>query len=264
MAGYGLPVLYTLFAWWLTTGLILYLDGLPPRTYRWSLSGATAGMAASFYGLAASGADTSVGGAYIAFSCGLLAWGWQEMSFLMGFVTGPWKKPCPAGSTGWRRFGYAVQAILYHELAILAMAAAVVLVTWSKPNQVGTWTFMILWGMRLSAKLNVFLGARNLNENWLPEALRHLESFFARKPMNLLFPVSVSFATVITTQLADKALDSGVDDFTVTGYTLLATLMALAILEHWFLMLPLPFAALWNWVLRWRVVQATQWRALRG
>ena len=36
------------------------------------------------------------------------------------------------------------------------------------------------------------------------------------------------------------------------AYTFLATLMTLAILEHWFLVLPLPSAALWSWSLHSR------------
>ena len=43
-------------------------------------------------------------------------------------------------------------------------------------NQVGLWTFVILWAMRQSAKLNVFLGVRNLSEEFLPEHLRYLET----------------------------------------------------------------------------------------
>ena len=41
VADHGLPVLYALFVWWFSTGLILYLDGLPRRTFRWSMLGAT-------------------------------------------------------------------------------------------------------------------------------------------------------------------------------------------------------------------------------
>ena len=42
MLEYGLPVLYALFVWWFSTGVIIYLDGLPVRTFRWSMLGATA------------------------------------------------------------------------------------------------------------------------------------------------------------------------------------------------------------------------------
>lgn len=256
MIQYGLPVLFTLFLWWFSTGLILYLDGLPRHTFRWSLLGVTLVLALALYGLAVSGADTRVADAYLAFGCALLVWAWVEMTFLMGLITGPRRTPCPKHCTGRQRFGYAIQALLYHELAIITCAAAVIALTWQQPNQVGTWTFLILWGMRLSTKLNVFLGVRNLNEDWLPEPLRHLESFFARKPMNLLFPISVTVATVIATLLILRL--PGAEAFEATGLTLLSTLLVLAILEHWFLVLPLPFEVLWRWGLQGRNTHAAR------
>jgi putative photosynthetic complex assembly protein 2 len=252
MADFALPALFALFIWWFSTGAILWLDGLPVRTYRISMAGATLVVAAALWGLSASSADASVLGAYCAFSCGLLAWAWQEMAFLMGYATGPSRAPCPADATGWRRFTLALRAILYHELAIIAGAVAVVAVTWGQPNQVGTWTYLLIWGMRQSAKLNVFLGARNLSENFLPPHLRYLGSFFLRRPMNLLFPFAVTLATLLTALLFHRALAPGATEFQAAGFTFLGTLAALATLEHWFLVLPIPAEALWNWGLRSR------------
>lgn len=252
MSEYGLPVLYSLLVWWFSTGVVLYLDGLHPRTFRWSMLGATALLAVAMYCLADSRGDQSVAGAYVAFSSALMVWAWVELSFLMGFITGPRRTPCAHGCSGWWHFGHGVQAVLYHEMALLVAAAAVVTLTREGGNQFGTWTFLILWGMRTSAKLNVFLGVRNLSEEFLPPHLHYLESFFARKAMNLLFPVSITVATVIGTLLFIEAFATEASDFHVAGYTLLASLMTLAILEHWFLVLPLPATALWGWGLRSR------------
>ena len=252
MSVYVLPVLFALFVWWFSTGIIMYLDGLPRRTFNWSMIGATLMLGASLWGVYASRGDTSVKGAYCAFSCGLLAWGWQEISFYMGFVTGTRKDPCPEGCSGWRHFGHAIQTSLWHELAIIGSAAIVVALTWHSPNQVGTWTFMVLWWMHQSAKLNVFLGVRNLNEEFLPEHLQFLRSFLTKKPMNLLFPVSVTVSTVIAVHLVNMAGAHGADAFQRAGFTFLATMMVLAIVEHWLLVLPLPAAALWGWSLKSR------------
>jgi putative photosynthetic complex assembly protein 2 len=252
MWDYGLPVLYTLFVWWSSTGLILYLDGLPRGTFRWSFVGATALLLLGLYGLVVSRSDTSVLGAYVAFSSGVLVWGWQEVGFLMGFITGPRRDPCPAGCGGWRHLGHAIQAMLYHELSLAVAAGVVVALTWGGGNQVGTWTFLILWGMRESAKLNMFLGVRNLNEEFLPDHLQFLRGFFRRKPMNLLFPVSITVSMVIVTLLVGEAVAAGSSDFDAAGYSFLGTLMMLAILEHWFLVLPIPTASLWSWGLRSR------------
>lgn len=249
---HGLPVLYALVLWWSSTGAILYLDGLPRRTFRWSLLGATGLLLVAFYGLAASSGSTTPFAAYLAFTCGVLVWGWHEISFLMGFVTGPRTEPCPQGCRGWRHFGHAIQTLLYHELGILASAAAVVALTWGAPNQVGTWTFMVLWWMRLSTKLNVFLGVPNLAEEFLPEHLQYLRHFFAKKPMNLLFPVSITASTVVTALVVQRAVAPDAGPFEAVGGTFLATLLGLAVLEHWFLVLPLPSAALWRWGLRSR------------
>ena len=249
---YILPALFALFVWWFSTGLIMFLDGLPRRTFRWSMLGATVLLLAAFWGLSRTCTDLSTRGAYLAFTCGLLGWGWQEISFYMGFVTGPRRAPCAEGCRGWRHFGHAIQTSLWHELAIIASAAAVVALTWHGGNQVGMWTFMVLWWMHQSAKLNVFLGVRNLNEEFLPEHLQFLRSFLTKKSMNLLFPVSVTVSTVILVRLVQAATAAHATRFDVVGFTFLSTMMALAILEHWLLMLPLPAAALWGWSLKSR------------
>jgi putative photosynthetic complex assembly protein 2 len=247
MHNYLLPALFALFMWWFSTGLIIFLDGLPRRTFKWSLAGATALLALSLYGLAVSSRAATPAAAYWAFACGLFAWGWQEISFYMGFVTGPRRQPCPEGCAGWRHFVHAIETSLWHELAIIVAAASVVALIWNAPNKVGLWTFMILWWMHQSAKLNVFLGVRNLNEEFIPEHLAFLKSFLTKRPMNLLFPVSVTASTAIATLLARNAIAAGADAFQAISLTFLATMMALAILEHWFLVIPLPAGKLWQW-----------------
>ena len=246
MIAYLWPALFALFVWWASTVAIIYLDNLPRPTFKWSMIGATVVFAVALYGLKQSARDTSTAGAYWAFTWGLLAWGWQEMSFYMGFVTGSRKAPCREGCGGFAHFVHAVQTSLYHELAIIAAAAAVVALTWDGPNQVGTWTFMVLWWMHQSAKLNVFFGVRNLNEEFLPEHLEFLKSFLRKRSMNLLFPVSVTVSTVITVLVAKAALAGGANVAERAGYTFLTVLMALAILEHWFLVLPMPAGAIWQ------------------
>jgi putative photosynthetic complex assembly protein 2 len=251
MSQFAFTTLYALLIWWFSTGLILFLDGLPRATFRWSMAGATGVLGAAMYGLVASAADTSVAGAYTAFTCGVLIWAWLEISFYMGFVTGRRKHHCAAGCAGWRHFGHAIQASLYHELAILLLAGCVAALTWGAPNQFGTWTFVVLWWMHQSARLNVFLGVSNLNAEFLPEHLDYLKSFFANKPMNLLFPLSVTTSTVAALLLIQRALLDVADAGHSAGYALLATIMILAILEHWFLVLPISAARIWNAMWRW-------------
>ena len=247
-----LPVAFTLLVWWFSTGLILYLDGLPRRTYRHSLAGATALLIAALAGLAASSADTSARGAYVAFTCAVAVWGWVEMTFLMGVLTGPRKAPCPPGCGDARRLVYAIQAILYHEFALLAAAAAIGGLTWAAPNRIGMGTFLVLWVMRTSAKLNMFFGVRNLYESFLPDHLSHMQTYFVRRPMNLLLPVVVAAGSLVATWMWVVATAEGADAFDATGYSLLATMLTLAVIEHLFLVLPLPSERLWQWAMRSR------------
>jgi len=251
MSLYAYPVLNSLLIWWSSTALILFLDGLPRHTFRWSMTAATATLAVAIYGLIASANDPSVAGAYTAFTCAVLIWGWLEISFYMGYVTGPRTHHCGHGCSGWRHFGHAIQASLYHELAVLLLAGLVVAATWRAPNHFGTWTFTVLWWMHQSARLNVFLGVSNLNAEFLPEHLAHIKSFFRSAPMNLLFPFSVTFSTIGAVLLAQQACQSANDPFAATGFTLVTTMMVLAILEHWFLVLPVSAARLWNGMWQW-------------
>ncbi|MGK7861300.1 putative photosynthetic complex assembly protein PuhE [Falsiroseomonas sp. E2-1-a4] len=247
MAEYGLPALFTLFIWWFSTGVILYLDGLRRETFRWTMLGATILAVAGLAGLQASAWDMTIQGAYLGFLGALLVWAWIEMAFLTGLVTGPRRTACPPGATGWVRFRAALAAVLWHELAIIAGAAAIALATWDAPNRIGLWTFLAFWIMRQSAKLNVYLGVRNLAESFLPDHLRYLESFFRRRRMNALLPFSVAAGILACVLLVQQAIAPEATPHEVTGFTLLATLVALGLVEHIFMVMPVPADALWRW-----------------
>lgn len=246
MSAYGAPILVTLLIWWASTGIILYLDGLPRRTFGWSLAGATTLLLIAFWGIAATRGETSVASAYCAFCCGLMVWAWQLVSYYMGFITGPNQSPCPVHLQGWPRFAAAVKTSLYHEIAIIFCAMALAALTWDQPNRIGLWTFVVLWWMHTSAKLNLFFGAPNLSEEFLPVHLRFLVTYMRRRPMNLFFPISVTASTIVTVTITQQAL-AATTPFQLVGYVILATLMALAVLEHWFLVAPLHANALWSW-----------------
>jgi putative photosynthetic complex assembly protein 2 len=248
MTELGAPAAYAVLLWWFTTGLILFLDGLPPATFRRSMAAATAVLVPAAYFLRSSAADVSISGAYTGFSCAILVWGWLEMSFLMGFITGPRTHACVERCFGWRHFLHATQAIVYNEIATLIGAVCVLAATRAQPNRVALWTFLVLWVMRLSAKLNLFLGVPNLGEKFLPAHLQYLKSFFRKRSMNFLFPLSVTGSTAVLVLLAQRYKDAA-DAAHGVGYALVGSLLALALLEHWFMVLPLPSEKLWNWVL---------------
>jgi putative photosynthetic complex assembly protein 2 len=240
-----LPVLFAVFVWWFGTALVFILDQLPRRSFRWTMGGATLVLGAALLGVVSLAQEQSAAAAYLGFACGVLVWAWAEIGLLTGLITGPSCEPCPPGAEGMTRFRAALATILHHEIAILALAVVLIGLLWGAPNQVALHTFLVLWVMRQSAKLNIYLGARNLGEAMLPLHLQHLASYFRQRSMNALFPVSITGGTVAVILLVQQGM--GGDAFDVTASTLLAALMALAVIEHWFLMLPLPLDGLWTW-----------------
>ena len=243
-------IIYATFLWWFSTGVIFYLNARPAHTFRWSMLGGSLLLAAALYGLWFSAGLETIVGAFLAFTCGLVIWGWHTMSYYMGVITGPRRKACPADCRGLARFNHALATSLYHELAIIATAGLMLWLTWGQPNSFGVWTFLLLWAMHVSAKLNVFLGVRNLNVEFIPERLGYLTTYFRKKPMNLLFPFSVTGGTIIAVILAQQASLAEPGTLPAIGYVLLASLMALAVIEHWFMILPIHADALWRWSLK--------------
>ena len=245
MLQHFLPVIFAVFVWWFGTALVFLLDQLPRRSFRWTMTGASVVLVGAMYGAVALADNQSISAAYLGFACGVLVWAWGEIGFLTGMVTGPNRKPCPPGAEGWQRFIAALRTIIHHEIAILGLGLVLLYLLWGAANQVALHTYLVLWVMRQSAKINIYLGARNLGESMLPPHLQHLASYFRKRTMNALFPVSITGGTVAVVVLIQQGL--GADPFTATASTLLGALMALAVIEHWFLMLPLPLDGLWTW-----------------
>lgn len=248
----ALPLIYAIFVWWAATGCILYLDGLPQRTFGASVCIATLALGPTLSAVHWAAHEPTVLGAFVAFSAAILVWGWMELTFLTGTITGPRRTACAEGCSGHRHAIHAVEVILYHEFAIIAGAAVIAALTWGAPNQVAIQTFVVLWVMRTSAKLNLHLGVRNLGDAFLPDHLQYLKSFLRRRRMNVLFPLSVVLGTVVMVQIAGQAAAAGATPFEAAGATLVATLLGLAVLEHGFMMLPLPTERLWQWGFRSR------------
>jgi putative photosynthetic complex assembly protein 2 len=249
MSSVILAAVFAVFIWWFSTGIVLLLNGMQRRSYRFSLLISTLLALAALYALAHSAQQSSTAAVYCSFTSALLVWGWHELSFLTGWITGPRTTASAPGLAGWPRFVQAVRAILWHELGIVAVGLLIVVMTWGAPNQVGTWTFLVLWSMRTSAKLNLFLGVRNLSEEFLPPHLSYMESFFRRRPMNPLFPFCVAGGAVVLGWMVLVAQRPETTAADVLGLTLAGTMLALAILEHAMLVLPVSTSALWRWAM---------------
>jgi putative photosynthetic complex assembly protein 2 len=248
---------FAIFIWWFSTGIVILLNRMSKTAITMSLVISSLLGVGSLVGLAHTAHQTGVTGAYCAFTCALLAWGWNELSFLTGWITGPQKTAILKSTTGWSRFVASFNAVVWHEIAILIVGLAIVMITWDAPNQVGTGTYLVLWVMRTSAKLNLFFGVRNLSEEFLPAHLSYLESFFKRRRMNAFFPFAVASACACLWLLVDFSRQPMVSPAQVVGAVLVGTMLALAILEHLMLVLPLDTTALWRWAIQKRLNKET-------
>lgn len=241
-----------LFLWWFSTGAILWrvrsADLGGRDAHLWSVLLGLPLLLGGFLGLHASADATTVQGAYMAFLSALAVWGWIELAFLSGIITGPNRAPCPAHLPLPQRFIRAVGTILWHEILLIAALAVVAQVTQGGGNTVGLWTFAILFFARISAKLNLFFGVPRIHTEFLPRPLAHLASHFRRASLNWVFPVSVTALTFAAYCWIDRALGA-VTETALVGHVLLAALTLLALLEHWFMVLPLPDQKLWRWML---------------
>jgi len=249
------PLLFALLMWFIGTAAVVWLDSRPAATFRTSLT--LAGLVA----IAAAGVvwryagDDSLNGAYVGFGAAMAIWGWHEMSFLMGEVAGPNKAECPAGATGWPRFKAATATVIYHELAIAATAIGLFAITWHSPNQTAPLTFLLLFVLRLSAKFNLYLGVPNLSDEVFPERLAYLKSYFRKRAMNPLFPVSVLFGSGFAVWVWLIAQGAPVGSGKAACATLLAGLAALGVVEHLFLVIPVRDAELFRWAQNTKVAK---------
>jgi len=82
--------------------------------------------------------------------------------------------------------------------------------------------------------------------------------YLRQRTMNLLFPFSIALASLLAWQLGDRALSAEMP-FEAVGYSLLAMLAALALLEHWLMVLPIPADLLWRWSLANRRGTKHEW-----
>ncbi|MEM9174990.1 MAG: putative photosynthetic complex assembly protein PuhE [Myxococcota bacterium] len=238
----------SLLAWWAGTALVL---SIVRREERRDGAFVVLGLvAAAALALTAVLAErTEPGAALLGFACGIVIWGWNEAAFLMGRIVGPQSTRHEAPEEDHGRLVHALRAfraIAYHEGALVASGLALYALSASAPNRTAFYTFALLWGMRVSAKLNLHLGVRNLSDNWLPEELAHLRRYLRKRPLNALFPVSVFLATLLTLRLANDALAPDATGFAATRDTALASLAFLGLFEHWLLVLPVDPTWLWR------------------
>ena len=241
-----------IFLWWFSTGIILWrvrsADLGGRDDHLWSVLLGLPLLLGGFLGLHSTATDASAPGAYLAFLSALAVWGWIELAFLSGIVTGPNREPCPPFARLGERFVRATGTVLWHELLLLAALLVIARMTAGQANGFGFWTFAVLFAARISAKLNLFFGVPRIHTEFLPRPLSHLASHFRRAGMNWVFPISISGLTYASACWMERAA-AAPDEGAFVGHVLLTVLTLLALLEHWFMVIPLPDQKLWRWML---------------
>ena len=245
---HALPLLYAVLLWFVGTGAVLWLDRRPARTHKLSLGIATFAAALALWCLAETARSTGTMAAFAGFTCALVVWGMHELAFLTGTIMGPRRAALPSGTTGWRRFRLAALTLIHHEIALALTLLLIAGLTWHQPNQTGTLAFGALFAMRLSTKLNIFIGLPHVSTEMLPASHRYLVSYYGHARVNALFPLSV-VACCGAVYLAARAAFGADTDGAQTGYILLFGLTLLGLIEHAFLALPLRDARLWRWAM---------------
>lgn len=244
------PALFALVCWWFGTGALLWLVRRPVASFRWSLLVLSGLLLASLWTTWLSMQAHTVSNAYLAFASVIVMWSWHELAFLTGWLTGPRKLPLVPGATGSARLSQSLQAVLWHEFALLANFALLWWMQQGQPSHTAICTFALLWCMRASAKLNLFFGVPEVGEQYLPRHLVYLASYFRRGPVGLFFCASVGSACAVWAWMVWQV--PGGETAQNTGWVLLAALLGLAIVEHAIMAWPLPLQKLWGWAMSQR------------
>lgn len=248
-----LPPAAAVLLWWLGTGVVILLDRLPRQVSGLSMGAASVFTLGALLCIGHTAFNGGVAAAYAGFTCAVVLWGWHELAFLGGWITGPRRAPATPGARGTARFAEALAVLLWHELALLATLLALWAWLAGSPNPSAAWTFTLLYAMRVSAKLNLFLGVRNLALDFLPPRLQYLGSYFRKRSFNTLMPFSLALGVAVAGWL--MMAGAATTDGARAAHLLLATLLTLALVEHLMMVLPLEPSALWRWALK-RPVEA--------
>ena len=224
--------------WWMATGVIFALER-SPLTRLLGLLVATA--------LAAWGARTVVRerdaatprGVRQSFLGAAFLWSWVQVAFYGGWVVGPAARmvSVPAEGPSWSLAVRAVLAMLWYQLAMLAVLGGVGVATAGRRNRTGWWALLVFWGTHQLASINIFLGVENPGRGFFPAPLAFLESYFGAARSTWFLPLSVAAILAFTL----RCVVHGLRDATPArrqGMLLLAVLGTLGVLELSVLAMP--------------------------
>ena len=251
--GHILPVIVTVAIWFLATGMIAWLDNRQRATFPRSLLLSGAVGLAGLIAILVVVQFAQVWAVYLAFLGALMVWSWQEIAFLTGAATGPRREEISPGISGWQRFAEASATVIHHEIALVLSALMLITLTWTASNQIGAMTFVLLYALRLSAKLNIFAGVPNSATDILPAHLSYLKSYYGPKRLRPALVISIAAICGFAFWTGSRAMDAPAGSAESVGASLLFALAALGAIEHLFLALPFRDGALWGWALPKRI-----------
>jgi putative photosynthetic complex assembly protein 2 len=242
------PALFALVSWWFGTGIILLLVRLPKAWFALARGGWTLLSIGALFFCVQSMQDNSVANAYLGFISTIVIWGWHELAFLTGWISGPRKTALEDHLPLGGRFKQSVEVIWHHELALVLNFLLLIALQMGNPNHTALCTFALLWLMRLSSKFNLFFGVPQVGEQYLPTQLAYLGSYFRKKPVGVFFYCTLGVSIVSWLGLIWQAFAGQVS--ITSQWVLLASLLGLAILEHVLMMIPYSLERVWNWALK--------------
>lgn len=249
-SGHIVPFIVTLVIWFMATGLVAWVDSRARGTFRRSVAiGGVAGIAGLVAILFAS-SSVSVGAVYLAFVGALMVWGWHEIGFLTGAAAGPRREAQTLGARGVERFTQASATVMHHEIALALTALMLISLSWNTANQIGATVFVLMFGLRLSSKINLFVGVPNNTTEMMPDHLGYLKSYFGPNRMTLLLGISIAAITALAAWFASLAMAAPAGSPEMVGASLLTALCLLGTLEHLFLALPFRDGMLWGWAFK--------------
>ena len=246
-SGHIVPFIVTVAIWFMATGLIAWADNRERATFRRSvLIGGVAGAIGLITILIASQYVTMLA-VYISFAGALMVWGWHEIGFLTGAAAGPRRTACPPDARGIERFRQASATVIHHEIALALTALMLISLSWNAATQIGATVFVLMLVLRLSSKINLFVGVPNTTTEMLPKHLDYLKSYFGRNRMTVLLAASIMAIAALAAWFASLAMAAPTGSPEMVGASLLTALCLLGVLEHLFLALPFRDGMLWGW-----------------
>lgn len=247
--GHVVPFIVTVMVWFVATGLVAWADNRDRSTFsRSQVIGSVSGIAGLIVILVAS-LSAEVWAVYLGFVGALMVWGWHEISFLTGAAAGPRRGPADPSLKGVARFRQAAATVMHHEVALALTALLLISLSWDVPNQIGATVFVLMFAMRLTSKINLFVGVPNSSVEMLPDHLAYLKSYFGPNRMTALLVASMIGIALTSAWFASLALAAPAGSAEMVGASLLFTLSLLGVIEHLFLSLPFRDGMLWGWAL---------------